>query len=428
MNKPLIITILFILIIIVGGAYWFMTQNAGHNNIITNTALETTNTEFIQYPDVVTDPDFPTNNNSSTNEGSTDQQFDEHSESSNNTNGSTNTSTAFTSAAVVFTKDMFDVNQVSHITPLGELNGGYIESQTLSGVMINLRLDSNRNADFIDIFAPTDMSLESYAYTDFGGTGDADWSLTFNIAQGVTMIIHHVREAGEKITSATTTTPNTADSHTTNVSPPIAFEAGEYIGRTDGTALAHNWNIYVYDNNTNNKFAKQERYKVNEAGDRMRTATCVFSYYPEDLRKAYEVLYGYSFAGQSATCGQVARDVPGTIAGLWYFSDTPSEGIVQDKDGVYTTPLALYTVSDDTVIIHEVDGRRLDIAPQNNSYIKPSNIITEHCYTLVTNFDNTPAGWAYFKLVDDDTMQLAYNDSGSCPSTFPDDNSKTYYR
>lgn len=327
---------------------------------------------------------------------------------------------------VVFTRDIFDVRQVNNITPLGELNGGYTESQSFAGVMINMKRDVNGDADMMNVYAPTDMTLTQYAHYAFDGE-DPEWALYFQVTPGLTMTLHHIREAGERIASVITDEP-VADSRTKDVPSPIMFSAGDLIARTDGTSQAHNWNIYMYDTATQNQFARQERYTGNYLGDEMSTATCVFDYYPEDVRQPYETLFGYSAPGQSASCGTVARDVVGSVAGLWYFSSDPSEGIVQEQDGVYATPFAAYTTSDDTVILHEIDGKRFDIFSDNSTYVQPSAITTEHCYQLTSVSDRSSLGYAYFRIVDDNTMQLAYSASASCPNSFPEDQAQTYYR
>ncbi|MBI5037899.1 MAG: hypothetical protein HZC01_04320 [Candidatus Kerfeldbacteria bacterium] len=341
------------------------------------------------------------------------------------TNRLANTNTESAGGPVVFTYDIFDVNQVSHITPLGELNGGYNESQAFGGVMINLKRDSQGNVAMLDIIAPADMRLMQYAHYDI--EGQPEWALYFSLAPGVELVMHHVRQVSGSIIKATNAVPQD-NSRTVDMPIPLAISAGELIGRTTGTSLGHNWNIYVYDESTENTFVRPERYRNNYLGDRMRTASCVFDYYPDTIRQPYQALYGYSAAGQSTTCGTVSRDVTGTVAGLWYFSANPADGIAEARDGDYATPFAAYTASDGMVILHEIDGHRFDIFPNNPTYRKPSDITDAHCYQLVNSAQNSSAGYAYFRVVDSMTMQLAYKSSGSCPASFPATGAVTYYR
>ena len=339
----------------------------------------------------------------------------------------TNTNTGKAVKPVVFTHGIFDLNEVKNITPIGELNGGYWEFQSFAGVMMNLKVDSNREAGMTNIYAPKDMSLVSYSYHDIPGSNDPTWALTFELTPGVTMTMHHVQEAGEKITKATTTVP-ADNSREIYLETPLRFEAGEYMARTAGTPQAHNWNIYVYDENLKNQFVRQERYEQDSLGQEMLTATCVFDFYPENMREPYKALYGYTEPGQSETCGTVSRDVKGSIAGLWYFTEDPIEGIIQEKEGVYAGPLAVYKASDDTIVLHEINDGGHEIYPETNSYKDPSEITGEHCYALTDNYYFKPAGYAYFKVIDDYTMKLSYSSDGSCPDSFPASNARTYYR
>ena len=69
------------------------------------------------------------------------------------------------SPEIAFTHLFFDPNLVSHITPLGELNGGYEEAQTIAGVMVNIKPEVvEGGSKEIEVRAPTDMTLEKYAY------------------------------------------------------------------------------------------------------------------------------------------------------------------------------------------------------------------------------------------------------------------------
>src|SRR3989344_7325539 len=54
---------------------------------------------------------------------------------------------------VIFTNQIFDPKLVSHITPLGELNGGYEEAQTIAGVMINLKTEAVDGGKEIEVHA-----------------------------------------------------------------------------------------------------------------------------------------------------------------------------------------------------------------------------------------------------------------------------------
>ena len=58
----------------------------------------------------------------------------------------------------------------------------------------------------------------------------------------------------------------------------------------------------------------------------------------------------------------------------------------------------------------------------------PEAITTSHCYELTDTYYNTSAGYAYFKIVAKNEMELVHSPSGTCPDTFPSGGGKKYYR
>ncbi|MBI4017666.1 MAG: hypothetical protein HY366_01830, partial [Candidatus Aenigmarchaeota archaeon] len=84
-----------------------------------------------------------------------------------------------------FIYKIFDPELVNHITPLGELNGGYSEAQALGGVMVNLKPEAYANNNEIEVRAPAGMVLERYAYWSFGG--EKSWVLHFRVSPDVVL-------------------------------------------------------------------------------------------------------------------------------------------------------------------------------------------------------------------------------------------------
>lgn len=320
-------------------------------------------------------------------------------------------------APLVFTHEIFDPDFASHITPLGELNGGYSEAQTIGGVMVNLKPEAYANNNEIEVRAPTDMILERYAYWSSGG--EKGWVLHFRVSPDVVLKYDHITRASDGVMDATTRTPS-SDSRDQFLTKPLAVKAGEVVAYTSGTSLAHNWNIYLTDATQENNFANRERLTKDEAGRRLLTARCPFDFYPEDLKREYMDLMGYSRAGQSQTCGTASRDVSGTLSGMWHFSPDAETGLREELDGIYASPLSVFRNSAGETVVHQVDNRRLDIQADEPTNKDPAKITSEHCY-------RTDGGYAFFKVVSATEMKFAYSDSGSCPSALPA-SSKTYYR
>ncbi len=101
---------------------------------------------------------------------------------SQNTNSQNNTNTEqqdtqSNSSQVVFTHDILDVNRVDYITPMGDLHGGYDEVSAIAGVMIDLKFpEDGSTPEPMDIYAPTDTSLVTYAYYEMSADEGEEWT------------------------------------------------------------------------------------------------------------------------------------------------------------------------------------------------------------------------------------------------------------
>lgn len=333
-----------------------------------------------------------------------------------------NTAPAKQSEKVSFTKPIFDPALISHITPLGELNGGGSEWQATTGVMINIKPEVVSDDKMIDVFAPTAMTLEAYSYhKDPRSEGNADWALIFNIGSTVKIKFDHITKADDKIVAVTTSSPKDR-SNEESPKTKIRFEAGERIAQTHGTKQAKNWNIYLTDSSVTNKFANQARYEQSSIGYRFINGTCPFHYYNPELKAKFIALMGATKAGQSADCGNPSNDIAGTLAGTWFFDEDTGKTDEQ-LTGHYASPLSVYQDSAQRVIIDLIANTQFRIDNGTN----PANVTSEQCYKL-TSQSGQAAGYAYFKLTTPTVMKLAYSATGACPAAFPETGSRTYYR
>ena len=331
-----------------------------------------------------------------------------------------NDDNSVSSNEIKFTHEIFDPELVSHITPLGELNGGYEEAQAVAGIMVNLKQDAVAGGNEIEVRAPTGMTLESYAYYKSPNDGQLTWTLIFRISPEVRIKFDHITRTTQELVDSTTTMPkDTSAEQYPKLS--VSLKAGDIFAYTSGTPNAHNWNIYLTDTRQKNGFINSKRYSSDYAGQRMLTARCPFDFYPDDMKAEFLALMGYSIAGQSQTCGSVSRDVDGTISGMWHFSSNYLTGKPEQLDGVYASPLSIIKNSAGEITIDQVNNMRLDIQPGSMAFKDPAEVTGEHCYQLEN-------GYAYFKMVSPQEMKFAYGSSGNCPSSFPDAGSKIYYR
>lgn len=327
---------------------------------------------------------------------------------------------------ISFTHKMFETEKVTNILPLGELNGGYVELQTLNGVMV--QLDKEKIIETgIEVYAPTEMELYMYAQTATADRPEGDWNLDFRINNNVGLTIHHLNNAAEKITSVIGNTPTRDDSRGINIQNTIKFKAGDLIGTTKGTSLGANWNIYVYDKSVKNQFVNQKRYENGGyLGERLLSSTCVFDYYiDQTIKDSYYTLLGATEPGQTTSCGSPTKDKIGTLSGLWHLK---KDGLETNYDGEYATPFSIYKRSDGNIIIYELGKRSYTIAKGEPSAKSPEEVTTTHCYNLADDWDGRSIGYAYFRIDSELEMSVTYSSIGSCPAEFPDGQAKKYYR
>ncbi|MBI4032622.1 hypothetical protein HY374_02865, partial [Candidatus Berkelbacteria bacterium] len=152
------------------------------------------------------------------------------------------TTSESTSAEVVFTEPIVDPATIKNITPLGELNGGYNEVQTLAGVMVNFKPEAVAGNTEVEVRAPTDMTLERYSFHKVDYPPGGNWALIFRLNRDVTMRMDHISRASDAIVAATTSTPKESSADEAP-KQQLKVKAGEVIGYTFGTVPAHNWNI-----------------------------------------------------------------------------------------------------------------------------------------------------------------------------------------
>lgn len=324
-----------------------------------------------------------------------------------------------------FSQPIFNTSDISYIGPLGELNGGYEEAQTIAGITINIKPGAVAGGKEIEAHAPAAMTLESYAYYKVGAE-PSSWTLIFRLSSDATIKFDHITRASDKIVAATTTTPK-SDSREETPKSKVSFTAGEVVAYTSGTSLAHNWNIYMNDNQHKNSFVNQARYESSHLGKKMISAVCPFNYYGGTKKAEFLALMGQRKAGETNSCGEVSRDKAGTLSGMWHLSADAGSGMQTAKDGQFESPLSIYKNSAGVISINQINGKRLNVEPGTKTNKDPAEVTTEHCYVVI-DANQKPAGYAFFKLSGTNQMSLAYSQGGSCPVSFPSQAAKTYYR
>ena len=323
---------------------------------------------------------------------------------------------------VTFTDHLFELDKARYIVPLGELEGGWEEMEVNNMALVHIKRTGEYPAPCMtmEVYAPTDMSLTSYSYYSYGGSPPI-WTLIFEINADITLKL-------SALTDVPYTIKNTVGTEYTigeiTLATPLSFTPGELIGYAGGSADVTNWDILLYDKTHENFYVNPDRYKGEYLGERYLTAICPFQFYPDEMKQEYINLLGFDEAGETADCGCASRDVVGTLSGIWWLS---TEGTDIGEKGMFTTPLFIYSNSAGGTSLGFVNKKRYKIRAENPTNKDPATVIDEHCYNLISVWDGSSEGYAYFKIISDTKMQLATGTNGACPNSFPEEYI-TYYR
>lgn len=327
----------------------------------------------------------------------------------------------------IFTEYFVDPIYVQKVGQIGVVHGSgeYTVGRSYVSFIDGLGLDK------IPVYAPTEMVLMYGShYLDSQAVGTegylSDYALTFDVGCGVEIAYAHLKEVvssiGEQLQEAK---PDSSGEQLT----PIKFEAGDLVGYSIPGAGNLGIDFIVKDLDVVNQFANQARQEAGH-GSNLLHAVCPYDFYAEEKKDAYYNLIG----GGGGTlfevqeCGPISRDFKGTISGQW-FSDKEVLASINEyyKDGDYGSVLPIVGDEERITIGSLGDKNTHWVYPNNPTYKAPEDVTGEHCYEFYPNFSDAE-GWVYFKLIDDETMDVFYSSSGICPNSFPEGGSKTYYR
>jgi hypothetical protein len=360
----------------------------------------------------------PTNNDTDNNGDTTDQDTNEDQNTDENQNNDEDT----TPKNVTFTAHMFELEKVNYIVPLGELEGGWEEMEVNNMALVHIKREGDYGTPslLMEVYAPTDITLTSYSYYSYGDN-PSTWTLIFEINSDITLKLSALTDVVDKIKNTVGTEFTSGE---INLQTSLSFTPGEKVGYAGGSADVTNWDVLCYDKNHENQYVNQERYQATYLGERYLTAVCAFNFYPDEIKQDYIDLMGFGAPGLVSDCGNASRDVAGTLSGIWWLS---IDGTDIEEQDVFTSPLMIYSNSAGGTSLGYVNKKRYKIRSDNPTNKDPATITTEHCYKLLSAWDGSTDGYAYFKIISDTEMHLATGTSGSCPSMFPDDY-MTYYR
>jgi len=175
------------------------------------------------------------------------------------------------SPKVQFTNDFTEVDKIKSVEPTIITPGNPRHRAWL-----------NIASGKVPVYAPVDSELVNGVYKN--ARGALDYDLHFQVSCEIWYLINHVTEPVDKIKNAFPKTPQTD----TRTNPPlkesINFKAGELLGYTTGTPLAHNFDFGVFDlNNFNKGLPTDEGLKYGKEANFI----CPFDMLPETIKKSY---------------------------------------------------------------------------------------------------------------------------------------------
>lgn len=172
---------------------------------------------------------------------------------------------------VSFPNDFTDVNLISSVEPTIITPGNSRHRAWL-----------NIKSGKVPIYAPVDSELVNGVYKN--ARGALDYDLHFQVSCEIWYLINHVTEPVDKVKDLFPDTPQTDTRINPPFKNPVKFKAGELLGYSTGTPLAHNFDFGVFDLNQIN-----EDLPADGESDygKEKNFICPFDVLPENLKKNY---------------------------------------------------------------------------------------------------------------------------------------------
>lgn len=304
----------------------------------------------------------------------------------------------------VFNFEFTDFSKIDAFQPIGSIGGA---SPGRSYITI-------KQGETVPVYAPMDATLKAVVYAYRGPQADhGEYGLKFDTKCGITFFLDHLDSVSEEMNKYAPAEP--ARSTAVNDILSIPVKAGTLLGYTDGTSQARTFDFLATDSTKKAFHINPDRW----VWEQSLYSICPYDLYEGELKEKYYQKIGISRESgfeKAENCGNISYDIENTISGGWFKDDAATDRkgefmLIGERDGI--VDLAVKRESEAAIL------RVSDSASEESP--KDIGIGESVCYEEPGN------GWAYVKLVDSETIELA-SGSGSCPSSFPASNSKTYYR
>ncbi|MCI0791526.1 MAG: hypothetical protein J4O02_07130, partial [Chloroflexi bacterium] len=323
----------------------------------------------------------------------------------------------------VLTSHITDLSKVSAIQPPSVISGNWYKNRSY----LNIASDRYGNVSSVPVYAPADAAMTGITYylqpmsDAHGNWSDVpQYDVRLRISCEVTYGFDHLTELAPGISEEAPAQPA---SETRDAEKPVSIEvkAGDLIGYTTGTIVAHSWDFIFTNTTVENRFANQERYEKTGDLNAVLYADCPYDYFEGGMGDEYRALFGGSAGvGVDAGCN-TSYDVPGSIYGGWF--QTP----FADEDGYAPADwgMAIAVMPDGNIRINE-ERVSIRLGPQHETYLDPRTVTDEHCFVSARGTGGLLGWHVFLKMLTPDTVAAAFGE-GSCPKSLPDGYT-VYYR
>ncbi len=172
---------------------------------------------------------------------------------------------------IQFTHDFTEVDKISSAEPTIITPGN-----SRHRAWLNIRSGK------VPVYAPVDSELVNGVYKN--ARGALDYDLHFQVSCEIWYLINHLTEPVDKIKNAFPQVPQTDTKINPPFKEPIKFKAGELLGYTTGTPVAHNFDFGVFDlNHFNDELPADGGSKYGKE----KNFICPFDVLPEKVKKSY---------------------------------------------------------------------------------------------------------------------------------------------
>ncbi len=332
---------------------------------------------------------------------------------------------SYENCQVEFTEYLIEPKFVQKVGQVGVVHGSGKSIVERSYISLKEEFTGQK----VPIYAPTDMTLiQGSHYKNPAAQMNSlpDYALKFDSGCGVEITLGHLKEVVEPIASQLREVKPDSRENQLN---RINFKPGDLVGYfIYNPEDVSGFDFVARDKKFINGFINQKRYENGRATN-LINGVCPYDFYKGDKKETYYALLG----GAGGTlfkikdCGSASRDVPGTISGMWFLSEEIGNTIYEDyKEGDYGSPISLMG-DEESVSIGNLGQTPISrIYSTNPTYKLPAEVTTEHCYQIYPNM-NDAQGYAYFKIIDESTINAYYSSTGKCPKSMPE-GGKRYYK